>query len=172
MKKNLLIALTALGILFSVSPFLRGSDTDAEATVTRIRASILDPNFKPDGIEKSLVEILDVSLAILPQKEYATEFKSKIEWVKNSFAEKHLFSDKIRQYLGIAYQLVSNGAAWQLPEELEKPYTGEKPAIEQATKVCGRYLESALAEMKAGNSEKAVRHLVGFVIMVVTPVEA
>ena len=167
------IALIALSLLFlSALPVLRASESKPEATIAKIRAYILDPNFKPDGIDKVLIEALDASLIILPGKDYAAEYKTKIEWVKSSFAEKNLFSDKIRQYLGLAYKLVANGAAWQLPEELKSPYSGQNASLEMAMKICGRFLDSALAEMKAGNNEKAVRHILGFVIMVITPVEA
>jgi len=44
--------------------------------------------------------------------------------------------------------------------------------MKRATEACRRYLEAALAEMKAGNNEKAVRHLLDFVLVVVTPIEA
>jgi hypothetical protein len=172
MKALRLIILLSLGLfLITAVPALRASETGPEATVVKARAYILDPNFSPDGIEKVLVEVLDASLAILPQKDYAPEFKSRIDWVKASFAEKHLFSDKIRQYLGLAYKLVANGTSWQLPEEL-KSISSSQDGMKAAIKVCARFLESAAAEMKAGNNEKAVRHILDFVIMVVTPVEA
>jgi len=172
MKTHRSIILLALGLLFfSAGQGLQASETGPEATVIKARAYLLDPNFRPDGIEKVLVEVLDASLAILPQKDYASEYKSRIEWVKASFAEKHLFSDKIRQYLGLAYKLVANGTSWQLPEEL-KSVSSSQEGMNAAIKVCARFLESALSEMKAGNNEQAVRHILDFVIMVVTPVEA
>ena len=172
MKNPVLIAAVAAAVLLTASPLLRGSETGPEATVAKIRDRILAPDFKPDGIEKDLIEILNVSLAILPEKEYAEEFRSKIAWVKDSFADEHLFADKIRQYLGIAYALVSDGTSWRLPEELQRPYPGEPASIKRATAVCGRLLESALAEMKAGNNEKAAGCLIGFVLLVITPIEA
>jgi len=172
MKTHRSIILLALGLLFfSAGPALRASETGPEATITKARAYILDPNLKPDGIDQVLVEVLDASLAILPQKDYAPEYKSRIEWVKASFAEKHLFSDKIRQYLGLSYKLVANGTSWQLPEEL-KSVSSSQDGMNAAVKVCARFLESALAELKAGNNEKAVRHILDFVILVITPVEA
>jgi len=172
MKTHRSIILLGLGLLLCAAvPALRASESGPEATITKARAYILDPNFSPDGIDKVLVEVLDASLAILPQKEYAAEYKSRIEWVKGAFAEKHLFSDKIRQYLGLSYKLVANGTAWQLPEELESP-SSAREGMNAAIKVCARFLESALSEMKAGNNEQAVRHILDFVIMVVTPVEA
>lgn len=172
MKHRYLIALISLGMLMLSGQALPGAETKPESLISKARASILDPSFTPDGIEKVLVEVLDASLMILPEKEYAAEFRTKIDWVKNSFVEKQLFSEKIRQYLGLAYQLVASGAAWQLPEELRPPYQGQKKVTDTALAVCARYLENALAEMKAGRNETAVRNLIGFVLMIVTPIEA
>jgi len=173
MNHRKMTALIPLGLLFlSALPVLRASETGPEATIAKIRANILDPSFTPDGIDKVLIEALDASLAILPDKDFAAEYEAKIGWVKSQFAESHMFSEKIRQYLGLAYKLVANGAVWQLPEELKAPYSGQKASVEMAIKICGRLLDSALAEMKAGNNEKAIGHILGFVIIVVTPIEA
>ena len=172
MKTLRSIILLGLGLMLCAAvPALRAAETGPEATVIKARGYILDPNLRPDGIDQVLVEVLDASLAILPAKDYAAEYKSRIEWVKASFAEKHLFSDKIRQYLGLAYKLVANGTSWQLPEELKSPSSSQE-GMKAAIKVCARFLKSALSEMKAGNNEKAVRHILDFVIMAVTPVEA
>jgi hypothetical protein len=118
-----------------------------------------------------LIEVLDASLLILPEKDYSKEFGSRIETVKKMFGDGSLFSDKSRQYLGLAYKLTSGGKAWQIPEELKSPYR-EKDMMEQGKKVCLRLIDSALAERKAGRNEEAVRRLLEFVIMVVTPIEA
>ncbi len=172
MNHRRLIALIALNLLFLCAlPVLRASETKPEATIAKIRTALLDPNFTPDGIEKMLTETLNAALAILPQKEYTADVTSKVDFVKASFAEKHLFSDKIRQDLGVAYRLVADGAAWQLPEEIKSAPAGDA-GIKTATQACARYLEKALAEMKAGNNEAAVRHLFSFVLMVVTPIRA
>ena len=108
---------------------------------------------------------------ILPKTDYADEFRSRIAWVRDSLKEGILFSDKARQYLGLAYQLVAGGSLWQVPEEL-KAADPAKKGIERATEICVELLDSALAEHKAGNDEKAVRHLIAFVLLVVTPIEA
>ncbi len=164
--------LLGLGILcLAAVPFLLASETSPEATIAKVRAYILDPGFEPSGIDMALAEVLDVSLAILPQKEYAADFRSKIERVKASFAGKHLFSDKNRQYLGLSYKLVANGAAWQLPDELRSPASSQE-GIKAAIRVGARFLEDALKAMKAGDNEKAVRCILDFVILVVTPIQA
>jgi hypothetical protein len=87
------------------------------------------------------------------------------------FSERSLFNDKSRQYLGLAYRLVTGGKIWQIPEELTSAYR-EKDIMEQAKKICQKLIESALAERKAGHDELAVRYLLEFVLMVITPVQA
>jgi hypothetical protein len=87
------------------------------------------------------------------------------------FGEKEIFADKARQYLGLSYKLVSGGSLWQVPAELKNPVSMKK-GIELATEICARLLDSALALHKSGNDEKAVRHLLEFVLLVITPIEA
>jgi len=172
MKKHPQPAIFATALLLlSAVPILRASETKPEEIVAKTRATILDPNFKPDGIDKILVEILDVTLTILPKKDYDADFRTRIEWVKGSFAEKQMFSEKIRQYLGLSYKLVSGGASWQVPESLNNN-VGDKAGVDDAIKVCARSLESALAEMNAGRNEEAVRELLSFILIIVTPIRA
>jgi len=172
MKTIRLTVILGLGLLFLwPATVLRALESDPEATISKIKVHILDPNFNPHGIEQILAEALDVSLALLPPKEYSAEYRSRIEWVKTAFSDKHLFSDKIRQYLGLSYKLVANGEAWRLPEEIKTaPSAGE--GMKAALKLCARFLDSAMTEIRARNNEKAVRHILDFVILVVTPVEA
>lgn len=173
MKKHQKAALAALGILIFGVLALQAAEKDYAADISRIRTNLMDPvSWTPDGCNKTLIEVLDLSTAILPEKDYAAEFKTKVEWVRNMFTEGRMFSEKIRQYLGLSYMLVSNGAAWEVPQEMQKPYTGQAASLELAKKACAGYLDSALAELKAGNNEGAVRGLIAFVILIVTPIQA
>ncbi len=70
MKKYRQTALFALALLlFSAVPALRASETGAEDVIAGIRTKILDPNFNPDGFPKDLIEVLKVTLRILPEKD-------------------------------------------------------------------------------------------------------
>ena len=171
MKNRTLIALMVLGLIVSAAPALAGLEDTAESMIARARAVVLTPDGSRDAILKALVEVLDASLMILPKTNYADEFRSRIEWVRGSLKNGDLFSDKARQYLGLAYKLVAGGSLWQVPAEL-KAADSAKKGIERATEICGQLLDSALTERKAGNNEKAVRYLLEFVLLVVTPIEA
>jgi len=171
MKGLTTIALIGLVLVLAVTPALPGQETDPEALIIGARAVVLNPDFSRDAITKALADVLGASLLILPKTDYAAEFRSRIEWVRGSLKNGDLFSDKARQYLGLAYKLVAGGSLWQVPAEL-KAADSAKKGIERATEICGQLLDSALTERKAGNNEKAVRYLLEFVLLVVTPIEA
>ncbi len=124
-----------------------------------------------DAILKALNEILEASLMIMPKTADSDEFESRVEIAEQMLEERGLFNLKSRQYLGFAYRLVSAGKAWQVPDELSSAYR-QKDIMEQARRICKRLVDSALTEYKAGRNERAVRDLVGFVLMVITPLEA
>lgn len=171
MKKLSTIALIAFTFLLVSVPALSAEENEPEALIARARAVVLTPDPGRDAITKALVDVLDASLLILPKTTYASEFKSRVDAVRIMFAEGAIFEDKARQYLGLAYKLVSGGNAWKIPEELTASGPGSK-SIEQATKICAKLLDSALAAHKAGRSEESVRDLLGMVILVVTPIDA
>lgn len=171
MKSRLTIALIGMGLLFAAALALRGSETGPEAMISHARTVILAPHFSRDPIDKALVEVLDASLLILPKTDYAGEFNSLIEAVRGRIGGGELFSNKVYHDLQLAYKLATGGKDWQVPEELKTPGQAQK-GKEQATKICAKLLDSSLAEHKAGQNEQAVSHLLEFVILVVTPIEA
>ncbi len=171
MTSRRLISLLVLGLVLAGTSVLAGQENTPEALIGRARAAVLTPEGSRDAILEALIEVLDVSLMILPDRDYAGEFRSRIEWVRGSYREGVLFSDKARQYLGLSYKLVSGGNAWQIPAELKAPGPTTR-GIERATEICVKLLDSALAERKAGRNEEAVRHLLEFVLLVITPIEA
>jgi len=139
--------------------------------VNRAFSVIMTPTSSSDAIMKALTEILDASLLILPKTDYSEEYKSRIEVAKKTFEERSMLNDKSHQYLGLAYRLVTGGKVWQMPEELTSAYR-EKDIMAQAKKVCQKLIDSALAERKAGRNEQAVRYLLEFVLLVITPIQA
>jgi hypothetical protein len=166
-----MIPFLVLGLVLAGASVLAGQESTLEAKIGRARTVVLTPEGSRDAILEALIGVLDASLMILPDSDYAGEFRSRIEWVRGSYKEGALFSDKARQYLGLSYKLVSGGDAWQIPAELKDPATTTK-GIERATEICVKLLDSALAERKAGRNEEAVRHLLEFVLLVITPIEA
>ena len=173
MRKRSLTALALVGIaaLLAAVPAPLAAGDDFEATVGRVRSVLLKPHFTREEVTQSLAEALDASLMILPASDHTAEVRSRVETVRKMFADGALFEDKIRQYLGLAYKMVADGKAWEIPAELKSAYR-EADIMAQAKKICGALLDSSLAEHKAGRDEGAVRDLLSFVIYVITPVEA
>ncbi|NTU51537.1 MAG: hypothetical protein HGA94_03755 [Candidatus Aminicenantes bacterium] len=165
------VALIGLGLLLAAIPVLAVPEDSLEAKIGRARAVVLGPEGSREAIAKALVDVLDASLLILPKTDYAEEFRSRVETVKKMFEDGALLEEKVRQYLGFAYKMVSGGKSWEVPEELKSAYR-EVDIMERAKRICAGLLDSALAEHKAGRRESAVRDLISFVIFVITPVEA
>ena len=171
MKNHSTIALIGIALLLAAVPALRGEEAGPEALIARARAVVLTPDPGRDAITKALVDVLSASLQILPQKDQTRECRSRIEEARKTLVQGELFSEKAYGDLGLAYKSVSGGTAWKIPDELTAPGAGSK-GIEQATKLCAKLLDAALAAHKAGRSEESVRDLLGMVILVVTPIEA
>jgi hypothetical protein len=171
LKRLSTILLIGSAIGMAVFPVLRAEETSPEVLIGRARAVTLSPHFSREEITQALIDTLDAALMILPQADYAAEFRSRIGTVRDMLTKGALLEDKIRQYLGLSYKLVSGGQAWALPKELESAYR-EAEIMDRAKKICVAILDDSLSELKAGRREAAVRDLVSFVLFVVTPVEA
>lgn len=171
MKNRMMLALLALGFLASSVPALRSAEKDAESMISHAESVLMAQDRSRDAILDALAEVLDATLLILRKTEYEAEFRSRVEFAKKTFEDRILFSAKARQYLGLAYMLVTGGKSWQVPDELS-PEHREKDFMAQAKRVCQSLIDSAQAELKAGRNESAVRFLLEFVLMVITPVQA
>ncbi|HDT14292.1 MAG TPA: hypothetical protein ENO03_08060 [Candidatus Aminicenantes bacterium] len=169
MTKRVMIALAGLALLLAALPALGDPGQKAEALINKVRATFEDPHFSRDAVTSALADALSASLLILPETDYAEDFRARVETVRKMFDDETLFSDKGRQYLGFAYMMVSGGKTWQVPEELKIP--DAKKGIAKAREICAKLLDSSLAELKAGRNERAIRDLIDFVILVVTPIE-
>ena len=170
MKNRLMITLLGVVFLSAAVPAFGGTEEDPEVLIGRVRAVLGNPHPQHEDFTKALVAALDAALLILPEADYGEEFRARIGTVRKMFEEQHLFSDKIRQYLGFAYRMVSGGKPWQVPEVLKT--LEPKKGIEKSLEICTGLIDEALAEWKAGRNEQAVARLISFVILVVTPIEA
>ena len=171
MKRYLTIALITCAAVIAAAPALRSSQDKPEALIESARKALSIPQPATEAITKALVDALSASLLILPKTDYADEYKSRIEGVRTMVKQGAMLSPEAYEDLGAAYKLVSGGKAWEIPAEL-KASGSETKGIEKAVEICGTLLDAALAERKAGRNEEAVRDLLSFVLLVVTPMEA
>jgi len=170
MRRHVIIVLVGSGLILGAALAFGGS-TKPEVLIDRAFKVFASPGAPRETILDALIGVLDASVLILPGTDYAEEFRARIEAVKAIYASGQLFSDKARQYLGLSYKLVSGGRSWKIPEELVAG-SGTTDITVRAWEVCRNLLESARAERSAGRNVKAVRDLLAFVIMVITPIEA
>lgn len=167
MRKISIITLAALGLLAAGIPALGSSGEDPEGMITRAVSVIMN---RSGDSKAALVEILDASLLILPKTDYAGDFRSSIESAKKESRETSLFSDRSYKDLALAYRLVAAGEEFKFPDVVLKA-GGEKAGIEKAVVYCQAAIDSALSELRVGRRECAVRHLLEFVLMVITPIQ-
>jgi hypothetical protein len=170
-KTRYATVLIAFGLLVSAKTALPASGTDAEALIGRAAAVLLGPGGTREAMIGALDDILDASVLILPPSGDSEEFKWRIETAKKTMAERSPFNDKVRQYVGLAYRLVSGGPSWRMPEEMTSAYRNTD-IMARAKKVGQNLVDSALAERKAGRNDRAVLCLLSLVLMVITPVQA
>ena len=171
MNNRLTVTLVGLGLFLAAIPVLAVPEDAAEAMIGRARNVLMTPDAGREAISGALVEVLEASLLILPQADYAEEFRSRLGTVKKMFDDGALLEEKTRQYLGFAYKMVSGGKSWEVPAKLKSAYR-EVDIMERGKRIGAGLLDSALAARRAGRNEAAVRDLISFVIFVITPVEA
>lgn len=169
MKNRSIIALVTVGLFVAAAPVLRCSDTNAGSMITHAVSVIMDRSCSHEAMKAAWFEILDASLLILPRTDYADEYDSRIETAKKQFGSGALFSDEGNEALAQAYRLVAAGEEWKFPEELLKG-RGEKDHMEKIRAACQEMIDTALSDLEAGRREQAVRNLLGFILMVITPV--
>lgn len=170
MTNRLVVAVAGIGFLVGCVQGFGAAETGAESLIAAARAVVTTPGPPSNAINKALSNSLDASLLILPESDHAGEYRSLVRAVKKALAGGAWLSAGTYQDLSRAYSLVSGGRTWQVPEELKA--SGREKGIEQAVKLCADFLDSALAEHRAGRDEAAVRNLVAFVLLVVTPIGA
>ncbi len=170
MRTRFSIAAAIVTLSVAAAPFLRGTETDAGSMILHAHSVILDRSSSRDATKNALLEILDAALLILPNSGTAAECRSRIEVAKREFDEKSMFSDKGHQYLSLAYRLVADGKKWHVPEDIGAAYKSAD-IMEAARKAAQERIDGALSGLKAGRGEEAVRSLLDYVLMIVTPIE-
>lgn len=171
MKIRIAVMAVLLAALAFSAPLAPAAKADVETAVRNARAVLTADHFSKEEITKVLAEALEACLAIVPAGEDAAEFKSRIGTARTMIGNQELFSDKVRQYIGLSYKLMSGGPSWEIPKEITaaaKP----KDGIKLASKICLELVDSALAEWKAGRNQKAIVRLLSFVLLVITPIQA
>ena len=122
-----------------------------------------------DTLINSLNEFLDVVVELTSSSQYKEEITHHVEVAKDLIKNTSLFNDKARQYLSLAYRMITNGQKYQRPEELDEFVTPAE-AQHKAISYAKNLIEKSLIDLESGNTENAAKYLLEVVILVVTPV--
>lgn len=117
----------------------------------------------------SLTQLLDVVVTLTSASQYRDEIAQHVEVAKKLIKNQSLFNEKARQYLSLAYRMVTNGKKYQSPKELDEFVTPAE-AQQKAMRYAKELIEKSLFELESGHAENAAKYLLELVIMVVTPV--
>jgi hypothetical protein len=144
----------------------RADPPDAPAKAIRAAAdALLEGTARgPGEPEASLTRLVDEAARITDQAALPSAAKARIDAVRSDARRYPLLDDRARRDLAEAYAALNAGRAFEFPKSVA--------SIDQA-KAFGRgQVNRALAALAASQGERAARELIGFVLLVVTPMEA
>ena len=64
----------------------------------------------------SLIQLLDVAVVLTSASQHKDEITHHIDVAKDLIKNQSLFNDKARQYLSLAYRMITNGQKYQKPK--------------------------------------------------------
>ena len=142
---------------------------DPKARIVEASDAIFGVPATKETLIDSLIQLLDVVVTLTSTSKYKDEITRHVEVAKDLFTNQSLFNDKARQYLALAYRMITNGQKYQKPKELDEFITPSE-AQDKAMKYAKDLISRSLSELESGHKEKAAKFLLELVLMVVTPV--
>ena len=156
-----MLVASSSGVLFDVQ--------DHKARIVEASNALFNTSGTMETVVNSLIRLLDVVVILTSNSQYKDEIANHVEIAKDLIKNKSLFNDKARQYLALAYRMITNGQKYQKPEELDEFVTPSE-AQEKAMNHAKNLIEKSLSELESGHNENAAKLLLEIVLMVVTPV--
>jgi hypothetical protein len=159
-------------VITILSMSLIGALTDIQNSKARIveaSNTLFNAPASQEILVDSLIELLDVAVALMSGSPYKEEIIHHVDIAKDLIKNDSLFNEKARQYISLAYRMVTNGEKYQRPEELDKFVTPSE-AQQKAMKYSKSLIQKSLSELDAGHEERAAKPLLELVLMVITPI--
>jgi hypothetical protein len=172
MKKIALSLLMVTMISFASFSGTQAPPEDTKDKILKAAETLVgpaDPSVTKEKIVSAILELLDISAAIIPDNEYKKDIIYRIDVAKDLIKNDSLFDDKARQYLSFAYRMMTNGKKYEKPKELEEFVTPAE-LQEKSMKYAKSLVDKALVSLEAGNKAETARLLLELVLMTVTPV--
>jgi hypothetical protein len=143
--------------------------SDPKARIVEASGVLFGTSATKETLVDNLSQILDVVVTLTSSSQYEDEIRQKIDVAKNLIKNQSLFNDKARQYLSLAYRMISNGQKYQKPDELDEFVTPSE-AQRKALNYAKNLIAKSLSELESGDQQKAAKSLLELVLMVITPV--
>ena len=169
MKKRSLfqILFTAIFYVLALGNFVGAKDI--ESRITKASEKLFGPATSKEQMADSLIEFLDITLVLTASSKYSEEIKHHIDVAKDLFKNSSIFNDKARQYMALAYRMVTEGVKYQEPPELDEFITPTE-AREKASKYAKKLIDDARASIEKGDEVNAAKLILELVLMVITPI--
>jgi hypothetical protein len=157
------LALAGLGMLW-----LAGAATPATGARDDIRRTA-DPllqggSHEPGDVDGALRHLLEIAAGIGREGRLPAPVQAKLDAASTQAHRLSPLDEAVRATVAEAYAALNQGGPFAFPKAVR--------SIDQA-RVYGRgQVERSLAALAAGRAEEAARELVGFVLLVITPMEA
>lgn len=118
----------------------------------------------PGDVHEALRRVLDVTVGLGREAGLPAPAQAKLDAASAQARRLSPLDDRSRAAVAEAYAAVSGGHAFAFPPEVG--------SIEQAKAYGRAQVDRSLAAVAAGRPQEAARELLGFVLLVVTPMEA
>ena len=161
-KKATALALAGLGVLWLVGPAspATGVADDIRRTTD---AFLQDGTSGPGDAHAALRHLLGIAADLGREARLPAAAQAKLDAAR---AEAHRLSpldQAVRATVAEAYRALSQGAPFVFPKEVA--------SIEQAREHGRGQVDRSVAALSAGRPQEAARELLGFVLLVITPME-
>jgi geranylgeranyl pyrophosphate synthase len=170
MRKRLITCLILTAVFNVIISAALIKAEDIEARIIKVTKEFFGPTPTKEKLISSLVELLEITNALTASSQYAKEIKHHIDVAKDLFKNTSIFNEKARQYLKLAYRMVTEGKKFQEPAELEEFITPSE-AIEKSKKYIKNLVNEACASVKQCDKNNAARLLLEVVILIVSPMK-
>jgi hypothetical protein len=164
MKPPLLVLMLAsVGMAGAAPPALAGSEGLAQEieSVSKVLLSETQPSRAV--LQKGLTDLLRCASRISAAAELPTPAQERLDAAVASYDAGGFLGPETRATVRRAYQAVTGGHPFVFPESVG--------SIEEARDYGRGQIERALAALDAGRSREAVEEVLGFVLLVITPME-
>jgi hypothetical protein len=172
MDKKISAWLMGAALLFAFPAGILFGSQDAKARIKEASGIFLgsaDASVTKEKILSALLELLDVTASMTHESQYNAEIKNRIDVAKDLFQKESIFNEKARQYLSLAFRMLTDGKKYEKPKELDEFVTPAE-AQEKARKYAIELVDKALACLDDGNELETAGLLLELVLMIVTPI--